>query len=663
MWKSSENTSTLAEGLELQNTGAHLPLYESLPERQLSDVAATSSDGKSFAVDSSIGSWTAVQRMIKTSFAKKEGKGKARVLAAACLLFILIETGMLMWYSQVHKQYMTALQEKDADGFYSGLRRVALLICFVIPVLACQWAASWLFKLEWRVALTNSLVRQYYGEGDSASSNMFYRLTLGNDIDNPDQRVCNDVSDFVEKTFTLVQSSTRTVANMLGFMGVLYSISPKACIGVCVYALFGTLVSVKGFAPIIMKYNLKTVKQEADMRYCLIRTRENAESIAFFNGSSAEFERFRTFFGTLIDTMYRRMYVQVTFWAFQDTFTYVTFAIPALLVGPAYLNGDVEFGTIGQAGMAFNIVLGGMSVIMNNLDTLTGIAVHAKRLESLQEAMDAERNAKNEDVTIKLKEPTSDEKGAGGQLPTLLMSNVMLTTPPREGALPQTIVDKLSCRVDSGESVLVVGESGIGKSSLLRAIAGLWTGGRGSIARSQGDETFFLPQKPYMFLGTLREQLLYPSLDTSISDDTLVQVLRDVNLEYLLEHHSLQSTQHWASLLSGGEQQRINFARLLLQHDVKLALLDEGTSACDEASEAKLYNCLKGRAQSFVSVGHRPALLQYHTHVLWLRREAPARAGLLSPVKRGAAEATWKFMTVAEYREAVSAECQGRTNQ
>eukprot|EP00929_Paragymnodinium_shiwhaense_P114388 TRINITY_DN8275_c0_g1_i3.p1 TRINITY_DN8275_c0_g1~~TRINITY_DN8275_c0_g1_i3.p1 ORF type:complete len:264 (+),score=46.91 TRINITY_DN8275_c0_g1_i3:158-949(+) len=215
----------------------------------------------------------------------------------------------------------------------------------------------------------------------------------------------------------------------------------------------------------------------------------------------------------------------------------------------------------------------------------------------------------------------------------------------------KAMLDDVTCSVEHGQSVLIVGESGVGKSSLLRAIVGLWTSGSGDITRKQDAESFFLPQKPYMFLGTLREQLLYPLLDNPIPNCTMIEALKEVGLEYLLEQYTLDSQQMWASTLSGGEQQRINFARLLIRDDIKFVMLDEGTSACDETSEAKLYRCLRERVRSFVSVGHRPALLEHHTHVLWLRRRGGGGEST-TQLDATPSAATWKYMTVAQYKDA-----------
>jgi vitamin B12/bleomycin/antimicrobial peptide transport system ATP-binding/permease protein len=576
-------------------------------------------------------SLAAITALAKPFFVEKSTRWRAWFLAAGSVIFIAAETLVIMWYSYVNKELMSALQQKDPDGFYDGVKQIGLVIIAILPILCLEQFLANIFMLSWRIAMTHRFAGRYFNK------NMFYQMHIASDVDNPDQRICQDINDFVAATFNLLQNTVGTVFQTLGFIGILYSISPMACLGVVVYSLAGTLASVKGFAPYIMKYQFLTLKQEADLRYGLIRTRENAESIAFFNGGGAEWDRFKMFFDVLVGTLYRQIVVNVCFGTFTRAFNFFPFLVPTLIVAPAYLRGEVEFGAISQAQTAFGIVLGGLSVIIGQLSSLTDLAVRVKRLRLLEECLLREEGCDHIDLQ-ELNSTRPDD------LPVLRLEEMTLRTPLRPGALQQTIIEGLSFHLEAGNSILVVGDSGVGKSSLLRAISGLWKDGSGTIARAGGKRIFFLPQKPYMFLGTLREQLLYPDIDRFLPEDNSVETaLSEVNLSYLLERHSLDDAKEWTNILSGGEQQRINFARCLLQRNLELALVDEGTSACDAANEARLYELLGRRVQSYVSVGHRPALRRYHSHVLWLRRSSAEERCL----------ATASFLTMADYERAL----------
>lgn len=212
----------------------------------------------------------------------------------------------------------------------------------------------------------------------------------------------------------------------------------------------------------------------------------------------------------------------------------------------------------------------------------------------------------------------------------LRLSNIKLMTPFRKGCKQHALVDNLSLHLIRGQSMLIVGSSGIGKSSLLRGIAGLWTAGSGEVHRIGGAGIFFMPQRPYMYLGTLREQLLYPDVErVDVAPETFQEVLKQVNLGYLVNRYSLHETQEWTHILSLGEQQRVNFARMLLRPALKLALIDEGTSACDPSNEAYLYRLLNGKGYSYVSVGHRPGLREFHSHALYLRQRSVSNSDTL----------------------------------
>jgi len=302
-------------------------------------------------------------------------------------------------------------------------------------------------------------------------------------------------------------------------------------------------------------------------------------------------------------------------------------------------------------------------LITAKVPELSGMAVRISRLHALHEVLQDEASQASKD-------PRADTlglmSGPGGSITlherlavehavdtTLEVNKMTLMTPPRSGAAQQTIVSDLTFQLKSGASLLIVGESGIGKSSLLRAIAGLWSDGCGSVSRCGGSTVFFMPQRPYMCLGTLREQLVYPHDQIhGISTETMEKALLEVKLGYLLDRHGLETVQDWAGVLSLGEQQRINFARVLLQPDLQLALLDEGTSACDPDCEARLYAALQRKVKSYVSVGHRPGLRHYHTHTLLLQRST-AQDSALRPDQnnRHQAPAKHSYLSMAEFEE------------
>jgi len=558
--------------------------------------------------------------------------GAVRLLVLVAVL-LLANTGAFLVYSNIQRDFTTALEAKDMDKFYGGLFSTGVLILVALPLTGLHRYTGGILQLRWNAALTRRLARSYL-EGQVAGQNSFYRLTLTGEIDNPDQRICDDVRCFVETFYKLVEDTVGTVLRVAGFSVVLFNVSPFICFGVLLYAVLGTVGASAIFGRSLMSYSNVSVQQGANMRYKLIHTRENSESIAFFRGGSAEWQRFDQLFAQLLGTTWHLILVGCGLAVFNRAFHWATFAVTPLLVAPKYMRGEVEFGVLTQVGMAFNVVLDGLALVMHNLGELSKLTVSVQRLHALEIALAAQEDIARQNAA-----------GAGvtciatcgvqpGVAAVLQVASVTLRTPLRKGAVPRTLVEDMSFEVLAGQSLLIVGASGIGKSSLLRAVAGLWNNGCGHVALER-DRCYFMPQRPYMFAGSLREQLLYPSPDRpAVPEAELKQALSDVNLGYLLDHHNFSDVKDWSGLLSLGEQQRINFARLLLQHDIPLALLDEGTSACDPSNEQHLYELLQQRARSFVSVGHRPALRRFHTHALQLQHSRTAGAPALHRVMR-----------------------------
>ena len=289
----------------------------------------------------------------------------------------------------------------------------------------------------------------------------------------------------------------------------------------------------------------------------------------------------------------------------QRSYDYFSRFLPWLVIAPIYFAKEVDFGVFGQASIAFSQVLFSVSYIVNNIDQLAAFSASISRLEGFQGKVEAI----GQGSPVALQAAVAD-----GASEALLVSHVDLA-PPQGG---RRLIHDLSLEVAPHQRVLVVGPSGCGKTSFLRLVSGLWPAAAGSVQRPPQSELLFIPQKPYMILGSLREQLCYPLDPQRFSDQHLRSVLEEVRLSELVQRYpDFDIKQDWPRLLSLGEQQRLAFARLLL-NSPRFVVLDEATSALDVGTEKHLYQLLVQREMAFVSVGHRPTLTAFHDTVLEL---------------------------------------------
>lgn len=281
--------------------------------------------------------------------------------------------------------------------------------------------------------------------------------------------------------------------------------------------------------------------------------------------------------------------------------------LPTAILAPKVLSGELEIGSAVQATGAFSAVLGAVSLVVEHFEGLSRFSAGIARLSSFSDVLDRPRDTEAEESIVAVRDSR------------LAIERMTLKTPNHE----RILIRDLTVAVDPGKSLLIAGESGSGKSSLLRAIAGLWHSGSGRIFRP--DEMLFVPQQPYMILGTLRSQLLYPDADRQIPDDALLLMLHKVNLPDLAERSGgLDAEMDWEKVLSVGEQQRLAIARILVTKP-RYAMLDEATSALDAANEEHLYSLLAKTETTLVSVGHRASILKYHAQVIELRGEGDWR--------------------------------------
>jgi putative ATP-binding cassette transporter len=446
------------------------------------------------------------------------------------------------------------------------------------------------------------------------SNRAYYELNPNDEsteeIDNPDQRISQDAASFTNTSLSVSVEILSALLTFVSFILVLWSINSRLALLLLVYAVSGTALIVFASRRLVV-LNYQQLKLEADFRYGLVHIRDNAESIAFYRGEVQEGKEAQRRLGGAISNYNRLIVWEALISVIQRSYDYFSRFLPWLVIAPIYFARQVDFGVFGQASIAFSQVLFSVSYIVNNVDRLAAFSASISRLEGFQSKIDS--LAGGHDLLDPSLVPASAVDAR--QFSDAIVLRHADLVPPRSG---RHLIRDLSLTIAPGDRLLVVGPSGCGKTSFLRLVSGLWTPAAGQVERPPVGELMFIPQKPYMLLGSLREQLCYPQSPEKFSDDQLRHVLEQVRLPDLVRRYpDLDIKQDWPRLLSLGEQQRLGFARLLL-NSPRFVVLDEATSALDVTTEQALYGMLVALDMGFVSVGHRPTLRDYHDTVLEL---------------------------------------------
>ncbi|KAK9699543.1 hypothetical protein RND81_08G180300 [Saponaria officinalis] len=607
-----------------------------------------------------------------------EDKVQARVRLATVFALTLGTTGISVAFSFLGRDFYNALANKDQEQFMKQLLYYLGGFAGGIPVFVLRDYAKDTLSLRWRSWMTKYYMQRYL------ENRTFYKIQSQSTIDNPDQRIVDDLSAFTGTALSFSLTLFNAAIDLISFSNILFGIYPPLFIVLLVYSIGGTIISVflgKG----LVTLNFLQEKKEADFRYGLVRVRENAESIAFYGGEDNELQMLVQRFSSAFQNLSRLLVSSRNLEFFTSGYRYLIQILPAAVVAPMYFSGKIEFGVINQSVSAFNHILGDVSLIVYQFQAISAFSAVIDRLGEFDDLLDgtsSENAALVDSVTVVQDEVESsinltclDSNGSvtpESSKKLVYLENLTLVTPEKS-----TIISDLTMSINEKDHLLIVGPSGSGKTSLLRAMAGLWTSGKGKIsyyANSADDVEpsgaheipedsksrvnksykgiFFLPQRPYMVLGTLRQQLLYPTWaeippsdgpeQTGVppfllrqegsqsvfekqgkpTDEDLVKVLQDVRLGYLLSRFSLDSACEWSSVLSLGEQQRLAFARLLLAKPY-LILLDESTSALDDDNETHLYGLIEAAGVTYVSIGHRRSLYKYHNKLLHIMKADP----------------------------------------
>ncbi|BAQ62450.1 nitrate ABC transporter [Geminocystis sp. NIES-3708] len=531
-----------------------------------------------------------------------EKKG-AFILLGILGLLLIGYTQLSVLLNTAQGDLISTLSAKNETKFWQTVLRFLLILVVYVPLFAGFSYTQSKLGLYWRRWLTENFLNKYF------TNRSFYQLAVKNiEIDNPDQRISEDIRSFTQDSLLFLLVVVQSVLQVVAFSAVLWSISQKLVIFLLVYAIVGTLITTGVFGKKLVTLNFGQLQKEANFRFGLVRVRENSESIAFYQGEIQEKNNLNNLFTDLFNNfnsliIWQELYLGL----FINTFEFLPYVIPAIVVAPSVLSGELEVGKVSEATGAFARVFFSLNIIVSRFQSLTTFAAGINRLSTFHQFLSPEEKG---DLLTKVNpENRTIDTIENGQL---AIEHLTLQTPNYQN----TLIENVSLNLPQGKGLLIMGTSGCGKSSLLRAIAGLWNSGTGAIFRPELNQMLFLPQRPYMIIGTLREQLIYPSLEKEITETELENILNLVNLPNLADKFGgFKVEKDWGEVLSLGEQQRVAFARILINQP-RYAILDEATSALDAKNEENLYKHLLETNTTFISVGHRESLRTYHQLLL-----------------------------------------------
>jgi len=546
---------------------------------------------------------------IASPYFSSEDRWAGRILLAAVVAIELSIVGLTVLYNSWNNAFYNALQERNWNVFVYQLGYFCVIAAAFVALAVYQLYLNQWLQIRWRRWLT----RVYLG--DWLEHSVHYRMQLqGDAADNPDQRISEDIRSFIELTLTIGLQVLNSTVTLISFMVILWSLSqaaPLSLFGVnipgyllwaaFVYAVFGTaLTHLIGRPLVALKFQQQ--RYEADFRFNLVRVRENSEQIALLEGDEAERERLLMRFGNVVANWYALMTRQKKLTFFTASYSQAAVVFPFIMVSPAYFANKLQLGGLMQTANAFGQVQSALSVFVSLYRSLAEWSAVIERLSGFEQSVaSARRLAATSGIVI--------DRGEGK---AVAFKDLAVRLPD---GVP--LVNARDVSIELGEHVLLSGPSGTGKSTLFRALAGVWPFGEGHITLPKDARVMILPQRPYFPIAPLAAAVAYPAETGHYDAEKVAELIAAVGLPGLVDRIGEEA--HWNRMLSPGEQQRLGIARALV-HAPDFLFLDEATASLDEAAEATLYRLLQQRLPhaTVVSIGHRSTLAAFHKRRLAL---------------------------------------------
>jgi putative ATP-binding cassette transporter len=552
---------------------------------------------------------------IASPYFRSQDRWPGRLLLAAVIGLELSVVGLLVLFNSWNNAFYNALQDRNWDAFVYQLGYFCVLASVYVLVNVYQLYLNQWLQIRWRRWLTNSYL-DHWLEG----ANHYRMQLLGDAADNPDQRIAEDVKQFIELTLGIGLKLLNACVTIASFMVILWSLSAAAPLhlfgmsfsipgyllwAALIYACLGTtLTHLIGRALIAL--NFQQQRYEADFRFNLVRVRENSEQIALLDGERAERERLLMRFGNVVANWLAIMTRQKKLTFFTASYKQAAVVFPFIMVSPAYFANAVQLGGLMQTANAFGQLQDALSVFVEIYRNLAEWRAVIERLNGFDQSVTTARALAVTPPVIAVK-PSAGAAVSFKELAVRLPNGVPL-------------VNASGIAIEPGERVLVSGPSGSGKSTLFRALAGVWPFGSGTIEVPKNARLMMLPQRPYFPIAPLAAAIAYPAEPGTFDTAKVAELVDAVGLPALVSR--IEEEAHWNRMLSLGEQQRLGLARAML-HAPDYLFLDEATASLDEPSEAALYRLLEQRLgqTTIVSIGHRSTLAAFHRRRLSFNRD------------------------------------------